>query len=95
MEHLQKLVYLATKKASILFLRLKLYHHVQSFPKPSCRHYLPLCELDVLTERKKKKTYSPLSKYALIFPNRRPFFIHTVPESWNGFLPSVGLLSIL
>lgn len=53
MEHLQKLVYLATKKASTLFLRLKLYF-VQYVPESSCIHYLPIRVLDVLAKRKKR-----------------------------------------
>lgn len=72
MEQLQKLVYLAAKKTSSLFLRLKL----------SCVQYIPeLHHTYLMFSPKEKQNNLPRSKYAPIFPSWKPFFTHPVSET--------------
>lgn len=68
MEHLQKLEYLTTNKASILSLRLELYC-VSYVPKLSCMRYLYYMHVLNVLVKEKKKNYLPLSKYAFIVFN--------------------------
>ena len=96
MEHLQKLEYLTTNKASILSLKAGIVLCIIC-PQAVLHALSPTTCMYLMFWSRKKKNYLPFSKYAFIAFNLIPFFIHTVPEAWHGFLHylSIKCLSIL